>query len=103
MMKVELHKEHEWLDKFVGEWSYESDCMMGPDQPSVKSTGMERVRSLAGAWVICEGQNEMPESGTANTMMTLGYDPAKKKFVGTFVVSMMTYLWVYEGELDAEG
>jgi hypothetical protein len=32
----------------------------------------------------------------------LGYDPWKK-FVGTFVGSMMTNLWVYEGELDASG
>jgi hypothetical protein len=34
-------------------------------------------------------------------MMTLGYDPQKKRFVGTWVGSMMTYLWVYDGELDA--
>ena len=35
--------------------------------------------------------------------MTLGYDPAKKAFVGTFIGSMMTHLWVYDGELDAAG
>jgi hypothetical protein len=36
-------------------------------------------------------------------LITLGYDPAKNRFVGTFVGSMMTNLWVYEGELDAAG
>jgi hypothetical protein len=35
--------------------------------------------------------------------MTLGYDPQKKAYVGTFVGSMMTNLWVYEGQLDASG
>jgi hypothetical protein len=35
--------------------------------------------------------------------MTLGYDPQRKKFVGTFVASEMTHLWVYEGELDTTG
>ena len=30
------------------------------------------------------------------------YDPAAKWFVGTFVASMMTQLWVYNGSLDAE-
>ena len=35
------------------------------------------------------------------TMMTLGYDPQKARYVGTFVASMMTHLWVYDGALDA--
>ena len=35
-------------------------------------------------------------------LMTLGYDPAKKRFVGTWVGSMMAHLWVYEGSMDAE-
>jgi hypothetical protein len=33
--------------------------------------------------------------------MTLGYDPQKKRYVGTWVGSMMTYLWVYDGALDS--
>jgi len=33
--------------------------------------------------------------------MTLGYDPQKKRYVGTFIGSMMTHLWVYDGALDA--
>jgi Protein of unknown function (DUF1579) len=34
--------------------------------------------------------------------MTLGYDPRTKRFTGTWVGSMMTHLWVYDGALDAE-
>jgi hypothetical protein len=33
--------------------------------------------------------------------MTLGYDPRKQRYVGTWIGSMMTYLWRYDGELDA--
>ena len=33
--------------------------------------------------------------------MTLGYDPDKGRYVGTWIGSMMTHLWVYEGALDA--
>ena len=45
-------------------------------------------------------------------IITLGYDPAKGKFVGTFIASMMTHLWLMRvrstrpaksSTLDAEG
>jgi hypothetical protein len=39
--------------------------------------------------------------GAATTMMTLGYDPHRKRYVGTWIGSMMTHLWVYGCELDA--
>src|SRR5262249_21204963 len=47
------------------------------------------------------GQGEMPGGGLATMMMTLGYDPQTKRFVGTWIGSMMTHLWVYAGALDA--
>jgi hypothetical protein len=101
MEKVEPQKEHQWLQKLVGEWTYETECSMGPDQPPGQFTGKESVRSIGGVWVQCEGRGEMPGGGAATTLMTLGYDPAKKRYVGTFIGSMMTHLWVYEGELDS--
>lgn len=100
-LPVQPQKEHQWLQKLVGEWSYEIEAMMGPDQPSVKSTGTETVRSLGDLWILAEGQGEMPCGGLATTLMTLGYDPQKQHYVGTWIGSMMTYLWQYEGELDA--
>jgi hypothetical protein len=100
-MPAQPQKEHQWLQKFVGEWTYETEALMGPDQPPVKSTGTETVRSLGGLWILAEGQGEMPCVGTATTLMTLGYDPQKQNYVGTWVGSMMTYLWQYQGELNA--
>ena len=76
---------------------------MGPDTPPDKVAWTESVRSIGGLWVICEGQGEMPGGGAAATIMTLGYDPGKKRYVGTWIGSMMTHLWVYEGQLDATG
>jgi hypothetical protein len=99
-MNIEPQKEHHWLQKLVGEWTYETEVTMGSDQPAEKATGTERVRSLGDLWILAEGQGEMPGCGTANTMMTLGYDPQKQRYVGTWVGSMMTYLWLYDGELD---
>jgi hypothetical protein len=102
-MKAEKTKQHEWLQKLVGKWTYESECPMGPDKPVAKVKGSETVRSLGDAWVLCEGEGEMPGGGTGLMLMTLGYDPEKARFVGTWVGSMMNNLWVYEGELDASG
>ncbi|MGF1567102.1 MAG: DUF1579 domain-containing protein [Nodosilinea sp.] len=93
-------KEHQWLQQLVGEWTYEVEGMTGPDQPMDPSTGTESVKSVGGLWVIAEGQGDMCGS-PATTLMTLGYNPQKQRFVGTWVGSMMTHLWIYDGELDA--
>jgi hypothetical protein len=101
MMSAEPQKQHQWLQKLLGEWTFESECNPGPDQPPQKHAGSESVRSLGGLWVLCEGQGEMPGGGQARMLMTLGYDPRTGRFVGTWVGSMMTHMWVYDGSLDA--
>ena len=100
-MKTEPTKQHQWLQKLVGDWNYEHECASGPDKPPEKLTGSETVRSLGGMWVLCEGKGTMPDGAPAFTLMTLGYDPQRERFVGTWIGSMMTHMWVYEGELNA--
>jgi hypothetical protein len=100
-MKIEPQKEHQWLQKLVGEWTCEGEATMGPGKPPVQWKATESVRSLGGVWFLAEGQGEMPEGGASTTLVTLGYDPQKKRYVGTFIGSMMTNLWVYDGALDA--
>lgn len=100
-MHAEPQKQHQWLKKFIGQWTSEANCSMGPDKPAAKTKGTETVRALGDLWVLCEGQGEMPGGCIANMLLTLGYDPQKQRFVGSWVGSMMTHLWVYEGELDA--
>lgn len=96
-------KEHEWLQKLVGDWTLESEMIGEPGQPPQKHRGTETVRSLGGLWIVGDGQGEMPGGGSAQMMITLGFDPKRNRFVGTWVGSMMTHMWVYEGELDAAG
>ena len=46
---------------------------------------------------------EMPDGqGSMQTLMTLGFDPQRNRYVGTWIGSMMTHLWVYDGEMDAD-
>lgn len=103
MHAPEPQAEHQWLQRLVGEWTFESDCVMGPDQPPMKSGGRESVRSLGGLWTIGEGSSTTPDGGTFESIMTLGFNPDAKRFVGTFIASMMTHLWPYVGTLDATG
>lgn len=100
-MRAEPRKEHRWLQRLVGNWTYEGEGIMEPGQAPVKSTGTESVRSLGEVWFVADGQGEMPDGSPATTMMTLGYDSDRKRFVGTWIGSMMTHLWIYEGELDS--
>jgi hypothetical protein len=100
-MMAEPQKEHHWLQKLVGEWTFESEASMGPDKPPEKSTGTESVRPLGGLWIVGEGKGEVPGGGEHRSIITLGYDPTKKRFVGSFISSMMTAFWLYDGGLDA--
>jgi hypothetical protein len=102
-MNVEPQQEHQWLQRLVGEWSFEGECIMGPDQPPSKHLGSESVRSIGGLWTLGEGRGEGPDGSQMTSFMTLGYDPQSKSFVGTFIASMMTHLWIYNGTLDAAG
>lgn len=102
-MKTEPQKEHTWLQKLIGEWTCESEAVMAPDQPPIKTEAIETVRSIGGLWIVAEGHGAMPDGNPAHMILTLGYDPRKKRYVGTWLGSMMTHLWVYSGTLDESG
>jgi len=102
-MMAKPQQEHEWLQQLAGEWEIESECFMGPDQPPMKGTGTCSTRSLGGLWFLFEGSGEMPGGGMMNSIITIGYDAQKQRYVGSFVASMMTHMWLYEGTVDASG
>lgn len=89
-------EEHAFLQQLVGDWTYETEAFMGPDKPAEKMSGTETVRSLGGLWIVAEGKGKMPDGGDATMILTIGYDPAVKKYVGTWIGSMMARLWVYD-------
>ncbi len=103
MHDEEAQKEHQWLQKLVGDWTYESEASMGPDKPLMKTSGTESVRTLGGVWFLAEGLMSMPDGTQGKTLMTLGYDPRKKRYLGTWIGAMMSHLWIYDGSLNAEG
>ncbi len=92
--------EHVWFDDFLGTWEFSHRCDAGPDQPQSETQGTMSVRSLGGLWCLMDCTGTSPEGSEWFSQFCLGYDLKKGKFVGSFVASMMTHLWLYEGALD---
>lgn len=96
--------EHRWLEKLVGTWTCSSCMSSGPEAPPEELTGTETVRSIGGLWFVCETTSDMPGGGKAQMFMTLGYDPDKQSYLGTWIGSMMNWLCIYhKGEVDDSG
>ena len=95
-----MTEQHRWLHQLEGDWLCETEMVMGPDQPSMRSTGRDRVRKIGDFWIIAEGETDDADRGPSRMVMTLGFDPQRERFCGTFVHSMMSYLWQYDGTLD---
>lgn len=103
MQNPEPTPEHQYLLKLVGDWDLESECEGFPDQPSSKYTGKQSTRALGSFWTLGEMETPGPDGAPMHSLITLGFDPARRKFVGSFVSSCMTHQWLYEGSLDADG
>jgi hypothetical protein len=95
-------KEHDWLKQFIGEWESEGEVFLEPGKPPLKWKGPESARAVGGFWVVSEGKADFLGQ-PMTSLRTLGYDPAKKKYVATSVGSFSSHLWTYEGTLDAAG
>jgi len=95
-------EEHQWLKKFEGTWKTQAKAEAGPNMPAMECSGTIKSQMLGGFWVL----NEMTsEAGgmTCRGVQTIGYNPEKKKFVGTWVDSMTNHMWQYEGTLNESG
>jgi hypothetical protein len=73
-----------------------------PGKPPVKCQGTEAVSSLGGFWVVSQLKSTMMGMNM-DARMTIGYDPARKKYVGSWVDSCTSHMWKYEGSVDASG
>ncbi|MFH0351567.1 MAG: DUF1579 family protein [Chromatiales bacterium] len=69
-MKTDPQKEHEWLQKLVGEWTFESECSMEPGKSPEKFKGSESVPSLEGIGLPSINLEEQPMTGLHRTALT---------------------------------
>jgi Protein of unknown function (DUF1579) len=95
-------EEHGLLQKFVGEWESEGEAFMAPGQPPTKLKGVESSRMIGGFWFVAQIKSSVPDF-PYEQILTLGYDPVKKKYIGTVIDSMTSHIWQLEGTFDATG
>jgi hypothetical protein len=94
-------KEHAWLEQFAGEWDYVTEVKPPGQQEAIQFKGEEKSRMIGGFWLLAENNGEMmglPFTG----IMTLGYDPKSKSYLGTWVDSMGDYMWQYKGAVEGK-
>jgi hypothetical protein len=95
-------KEHQWLARLVGEWESTAEIFIEPGQPLLDTTGTESTRMIGDYWIVAETKAEflgLPY----DAVLTLGYDPKTKKYVGTWIDGRSSQLWHYKGEVDSSG
>jgi hypothetical protein len=94
-------KEHEFLKKFVGEWESVGKGTPMEGQPAVECNATANTRMMGDFWMVSEGHGDA--MGTPmETLMTVGYDTEKGKYVGTWVDSVFNHMWKYEGTVEGE-
>jgi hypothetical protein len=93
--------EHEHLKKDVGRWDAMVEMFEGPGSEPQKSKGVETNTLMAGGlWLVTEFKGDMGGMAFEGHGIT-GYDPNKKKYVGTWADSMSTGLSTVESTYDA--
>ena len=94
-------KEHEVLKHYAGTWTVKGKFTM-PDGSTMEEDGVETASLVGdGLWLVFDNKSRMmgkPFHGHG----VMGYDPEKKKYVGTWVDSMIDYLIVFEGTGDGK-
>ncbi len=96
-------REHEWLQKLVGEWRVETEMSMGPGQPKQTAEGTESIKSLGGLWACGEGKTSMPGGAPMTYYAALGYDLTFKEYRGCWIASVSSHLWQKAGNLSVDG
>ena len=94
---------HKALASMAGIWDAKSKYSMEPDQPAVESTGTcVQKMILGGRYLQQEHTGEMMGS-PFNGINLIGYDNHTKKYVSTWIDSMSTGIYYFEGTASADG
>jgi hypothetical protein len=102
-MQESATKQHEWLMQLIGEWSFEHSVTMGENGETSVMSGKEIYRPIGKLWIVGELTSPVPDGPDITALTTLGFDPKQSAFVGNWIGSPMTHMYIYKGNLDDSG
>jgi hypothetical protein len=96
-------KEHERLKQHEGTWDAKAKFTFAPGQPAEESTAVY-VATMGGGglWLVDDYKGTLAGSKFEGHGVAT-WDPAKKKYVFTWIDSMSCHISVGEGDEDKEG
>ena len=94
---------HKTLANLAGSWITQTTAWMDPDKPPIEGTGTcEQKMILDGRYLQQEYTGEMMGSPFTGINL-IGYDNHTKKYVSTWIDSMSTGIYYFEGTASADG
>jgi hypothetical protein len=94
---------HKMLANLAGSWTTKTTAWMDPDKPPMEGTGTcEQKMLLDGRYLQQEYTGEMMGSPFTGVNL-IGYDNHTKKYVSTWIDSMSTGIYYFEGTASADG
>jgi hypothetical protein len=90
--------EHGILMEMVGRWNVDCTYFMGPGEP-MKTQATETIEAVGAFWTVSLFDAEFmgqPFQGRC----VMGFDQKRGKWVGTWIDSMSSHLFVMEGDMD---
>jgi hypothetical protein len=98
MAEDALPPELEILARDAGTWDAEVSINPGGGAPPIASRGVSTSRmTCGGRWLVTDFQNETGFEGHG----VVGYDPARGRYVSTWVDNMRSFLVITTGTWDA--
>jgi hypothetical protein len=96
-------KEHQILKQWEGDWDATARMTGKSEKENVESRGRETAKlAYGGFWLVMEFTGESQQKAFQGRG-TIGYDPAKQKYVLTWIDSMNPRMMTAEGSADKDG